>query len=49
LSASAGAWMSCLGVRTRTPTLPFTDDAPDTARWAHAMKTAAASEIRSVR
>lgn len=49
LSAAAGASMSCLGVRVRPAVLLPTDDAPDTARCAHAMTTAAASAIRSVR
>ena len=49
LRASAGASINCLGVRARVASVPLTEDAPDTARWAHAMKTAAASAIRSVR
>jgi hypothetical protein len=49
LSASAGASMSCLGVRARVPSVPPTADAPDIARWAQASKTAAARAIRRVR
>ena len=46
---ASGASISCLGVRARVAIVPLTEDAPDTARWAHATKTAAASAIRSVR